>query len=89
MVYGDDGDDLISGGAGGDVLRGGPGDDRIVGGSGRDWIDGGPGCDTIHSRDGEPDRVRGDAARTSVDRDAKNVARERGAVILDRPCRPR
>jgi Tol biopolymer transport system component len=87
-VYGDEGDDLVLGGAGDDILRGGPGDDRVVGGRGRDRIDGGPGCDTVHARDGEPDVVRGDEGRTTVDRDAKGVARERGFVSLDRPCRP-
>lgn len=89
VVYGDAGDDVLLGGAGGDVLRGGADDDRIVGGPGRDRIEGGPGCDTIDARDGEPDVVRGDQGRTTVDRDAKNVAREHGAVSLDRPCRPR
>jgi Tol biopolymer transport system component len=89
VVYGDDGDDDMLGGAGADILHGGPGDDRVVGGSGRDRIDGGPGCDTVHARDGEPDVVRGDEGRTTVDRDANGVARERGFVTLDRPCRPR
>jgi Tol biopolymer transport system component len=89
VVYGDDGDDVVLGGPGGDILRGGPGDDRIVGGRGRDRIDGGPGCDTVHARDGEPDVVRGDVGRTTVDRDVKNVAREQGAVSLHLGCRPR
>jgi uncharacterized repeat protein (TIGR01451 family) len=89
VVYGDEGDDLVLGGAGGDILRGGPGDDRVVGGRGSDRIDGGPGCDTIHARDGVPDVVRGDEGRTTVDRDANGVARERGVVSLHRPCRPR
>jgi Tol biopolymer transport system component len=89
LVYGDEGDDIVHGGAGADVLHGGPGDDRVVGGSGRDRIDGGAGCDTVHARDGEPDVVRGDEGRTTVDRDANGVARERGFVSLDRACRPR
>ena len=89
IVYGDEGDDVVLGGAGADILYGGPGDDRVVGGSGRDRIDGGPGCDTVHARDGERDVVRGDEGRTIVDRDANGVARERGYVRLDRPCRPR
>ena len=88
-VYGDEGDDTLLGGPGADILYGGRGDDRVVGGSGRDRIDGGPGCDTVHARDGERDVVRGDEGRTTVDRDANGVARERGFVALDRRCRRR
>jgi Ca2+-binding RTX toxin-like protein len=40
---GDDGDDVLLGGAGDDVLSGGAGDDFLFGGPGLDTLDGGPG----------------------------------------------
>jgi Ca2+-binding RTX toxin-like protein len=44
---GDEGDDVILGGAGADVLNGGDGDDVIIGGPGNDTIDGAPGSDIV------------------------------------------
>ncbi|MBK6729018.1 MAG: hypothetical protein IPG63_17715 [Xanthomonadales bacterium] len=35
-MYGDDGDDIVSGGDGDDVLDGGSGNDRLTGGNGSD-----------------------------------------------------
>ncbi|TKD62609.1 hypothetical protein FBG13_06380, partial [Cobetia marina] len=55
-LYGLDGDDTLTGGAGNDLIRGGDGDDILVGGSGNDLLfgeagdntfDGGLGDDTI------------------------------------------
>jgi uncharacterized delta-60 repeat protein len=46
-LYGDEGNDRLSGGAGHDVLFGGAGDDLLVGGSGRDFLIGGAGADRI------------------------------------------
>ncbi len=46
-LAGGEGDDVLIGGAGGDVLQGGPGDDVLIGGSGNDVIDGGPGDNVV------------------------------------------
>ena len=44
---GDDGDDVLLGGAGNDKLAGGAGDDVLIGGPGLDVLDGGAGANTI------------------------------------------
>jgi Ca2+-binding RTX toxin-like protein len=44
---GDDGDDVLIGGAGDDALYGGNGDDVLIGGPGNDVLDGGPGNNII------------------------------------------
>src|SRR5690348_8874267 len=43
-LFGDDGDDVLSGTGG---LHGGPGSDRLTGGPGPDYLSGGPGSDVI------------------------------------------
>jgi Ca2+-binding RTX toxin-like protein len=43
-LYGEDGDDVLSGTG---ALQGGPGSDRLTGGPGGDWLMGGPGSDVI------------------------------------------
>ena len=45
MLFGDLGDDALSGGDGADVLLGRDGEDAFLGGPGADYIDGGPGRD--------------------------------------------
>ncbi len=45
MLFGDLGDDALSGGDGADVLLGGDGEDAFLGGPGADYIDGGSGRD--------------------------------------------
>ena len=47
QLYGDDGDDVVTGGPGADVLDGGAGSDEITGGGGLDTIVGGIGNDVI------------------------------------------
>ena len=47
QLYGDDGDDVVTGGPGADVLDGGAGSDEITGGGGLDTITGGIGNDVI------------------------------------------
>ena len=44
---GDEGDDIVTGGAGNDTLTGGDGDDVLIGGPGVDNLDGGTGNNTI------------------------------------------
>jgi Ca2+-binding RTX toxin-like protein len=44
---GDDGNDLLIGGAGDDTLSGGAGDDILIGGPGLDVLDGGPGNNVL------------------------------------------
>ncbi|MBW3543101.1 MAG: hypothetical protein KY476_22815, partial [Planctomycetes bacterium] len=46
-LYGDDGDDTLTGGRGNDVLLGGEGDDLLEGHLGRDLLIGGRGADTL------------------------------------------
>jgi hypothetical protein len=64
--WGEDGNDVLTGGPGTDVLEGGPhadvldgadGNDELVGGPGRDRLAGGPGNDVINAADGEPDEI--------------------------------
>lgn len=51
-VFGGDGNDVLTGGAGNDVLLGGNGDDRLNGMGGTDYLFGGAGINTAQSRDG-------------------------------------
>jgi Ca2+-binding RTX toxin-like protein len=51
-LFGDDGNDVIHGGAGADVVEGGKGDDKLYGGSGNDKISGGSGNDKIYGNSG-------------------------------------
>ncbi|MFD5819720.1 calcium-binding protein [Streptomyces sp. NPDC127038] len=51
-LYGDDGDDVVHGGAGADLLSGGRGDDRLYGDSGNDRIYGNSGDDLLHGGTG-------------------------------------
>jgi Ca2+-binding RTX toxin-like protein len=44
---GEEGDDLLIGGAGDDVLTGGAGDDVLIGGAGQDVLNGAPGDDVV------------------------------------------
>ena len=44
---GNDGDDVLLGGAGNDVLNGGTGDDVLIGGPGNDILNGAPGDDIL------------------------------------------
>jgi len=44
---GDDGNDILSGGAGNDTFFGGAGDDVLIGGAGQDVLDGGDGDNTV------------------------------------------
>jgi Ca2+-binding RTX toxin-like protein len=51
--YGNDGNDIISGGAGNDVLNGESGNDFLNGGEGNDTLNGGVGNDTLIGGDGD------------------------------------
>lgn len=47
LGVGNDGDNIIRGGAGDDALLGGGGNDILIGGAGGDWFSGGDGYDTV------------------------------------------
>ncbi len=51
-LYGEDGNDNLTGGAGSSVLLGGNGNDTLTGGSGRDLLIGGQGADTLNGGGG-------------------------------------
>lgn len=50
-IYGNAGNNVISGDDSGDYLVGGTGDDRLTGGAGADWLDGGAGDDVYYIED--------------------------------------
>jgi len=60
-VYGDAGNDTLSGGVGDDRLYGGNDDDILDGGDGRDYLYGGNGDDTLNGGAGNNDYLSGDA----------------------------
>jgi hypothetical protein len=60
LIYGGDGDDVITGRAGVDCLFGEAANDRLFGNEERDWLWGGPGQDRLFGKAG-PDRLRGEA----------------------------
>jgi Ca2+-binding RTX toxin-like protein len=57
-IWGGEGDDVLTGGAGNDKLVGGPGDDELNGRGGNDLLIGGPGDDVLNGGPGE-DRLIG------------------------------
>ncbi|MFC1757964.1 calcium-binding protein [Planctomycetota bacterium] len=52
-IFGDDGDDVIHGGAGRDIIQGGNGNDKIFGYGGSDVLLGRGGHDVVHGGDGD------------------------------------
>ena len=70
-VYGDDGDDQLTGGAGNDKLYGQSGADILIGGAGDDRIYSGSGNDTVTAGDGD-DYVRAGGGVESFDGGAGN-----------------
>jgi Ca2+-binding RTX toxin-like protein len=61
FVYGGDGDDTISTGAGNDFIYGEAGNDTILAGGGNDYLYGGTGVDSLKGQDGN-DRLWGNNA---------------------------
>lgn len=59
-IYGEAGNDLITGGTADDILDGGEGVDRISGGTGNDLIRGGTGNDFLYGQGGDNVLVGGD-----------------------------
>jgi Ca2+-binding RTX toxin-like protein len=75
MIFGDDGNDSLTGGPGDDSLFGGAGKDTLRGGPGNDLLDGNGGNDRIFGNDGN-DHIHGDAGNdiiNSVDGVADSV----------------
>ena len=64
-VFGEEGNDTISGGAGDDWLAGGEGNDILTGGAGRDVLDGGEGDDSITGGNGN-DAITGGAGNDTL-----------------------
>lgn len=61
-LYGEEGDDILNGGAGMDSLYGGPGNDVLHGGGNWDILDGGLGDDQLFGGEGD-DELRGGEGR--------------------------
>lgn len=53
LLFGGEGDDVLSGGTADDQLFGGAGDDQLVGGAGADYLEGGTGSDSYQADDGD------------------------------------
>jgi uncharacterized secreted protein with C-terminal beta-propeller domain len=66
IITGGDGDDTIFGGGGNDTMNGGPGADTLRGGRGNDSLVGGRGHDALRGEAGH-DTLRGGAGRDSLD----------------------
>jgi hypothetical protein len=71
-LYGDDGNDILTGGGGNDVLLGGAGDDILVGRRGKDVLIGGTGSDLLRGDDGGDLMIGG---ATANDSDEQKLAR--------------
>ncbi|WP_255955404.1 calcium-binding protein [Streptomyces odontomachi] len=67
-LYGDDGDDVIHGGAGADMIYGGKGDDTLYGDAGDDTIYGNSGNDVLHGGTGT-DTLSGGPGTNEVHQD--------------------
>ena len=69
-LYGDAGNDVLTGGPAGDILVGGDGNDRLTGGAGQDLLIGGNGLDSLMGGAGEDllvaDKTGHDANRASL-----------------------
>lgn len=61
FVWGEAGNDNITGGGGSDMLLGGDGNDKIAGGAGRDMLFGGDGADSLNGGAGDDVLVPGQA----------------------------
>lgn len=84
-LFGDWGNDTLRGGTGNDVLHGGSGNDRLEGNAGNDRLTGGTGADSFVFRKGDgkdritdftPDQDRLLIARSLLDRDMDDFARD-------------
>lgn len=70
LLYGDDGDDLLTGSSDNDLLKGGDGIDELRGGLGHDDVIGGDGPDRIDCGAGDDDRARLDPSDVLLDPNA-------------------
>jgi hypothetical protein len=84
-LYGGNGNDSLTGGAGDDLIRGGNGDDSLLGGAGNDTLRGGNGNDIADGQSGFWDRLFGNDGDDFL-RDADGVFSANGGSnddILD------
>lgn len=65
QMFGEDGNDTLTGGSGGDLLDGGPGNDTLLGKGGNDTLYGGDGNDTLTGGDAD-DIVYGGAGNDRI-----------------------
>ena len=82
-LFGDAGNDALTGGAGADVLVGGAGNDVLTGGAGRDVLVGGLGADRLTGGAGE-DLLVGSA--TTFETDPAGLGEVRARMDPDRPA---
>lgn len=61
LLFGEDGNDNLTGGPGFDRIDGGAGNDHLIGGSGNDQVTGGPGDDSFTGDFGGTDTLLGEA----------------------------
>lgn len=80
-IFGNGGQDNISGGTANDYLNGGTGDDTIFGAAGEDTLLGGDGDDALAGSDGH-DSLQGDAGNDTLQGDAGNDTLDGGAVPI-------
>ena len=72
IIFGEAGNDTISGGGGSDVIVGGDGNDKISGNNGRDILIGGDGSDSLNG--GNDDDIL-DAGSTQFDADISSLCK--------------
>ncbi len=77
-MFGDAGNDRLSGGNGADDMSGGTGNDTLSGGSGNDFMDGGDADDRISGDTGN-DRISGGAGEDTIDGGADDDTIDGGA----------
>jgi Ca2+-binding RTX toxin-like protein len=70
LIFGDAGNDSLTGGSGNDSLHGGAGNDVLTGGFGSDALFGEDGNDVLNAADGTPDQtVDGGSGSNTIHRD--------------------
>jgi Ca2+-binding RTX toxin-like protein len=74
-LFGDEGNDVLTGGIGDDLLVGGPGNDALIGGRGNDVLFGGEGDDTFTWNPGDGnDTIEGQSGTDTIQFNGANVS---------------